>query len=328
MAYPQESIHLGIMISQRQADEGECADSPPLQMPEDLFCRQLCKFGRKLGINAYLFDASCPQHASAISGYTLNHGVWERVSMPLPDIVYDRTMCRTARQIELRSRTLAALKQKKSFILMNGSLPDKWNVHTLLQQDEEMQPWLVPSARYEGSGQLIMLEKQHPYGLFLKPSAGTHGKGALHVFRSGGKYRIEGRDRHNGIIACEFNHLWEAADWIQRFASGTYLVQPYLRLSGDNDRPFDVRALIQKNNRGHWSFTGAALREGERGSVTSNLHGGGKAVGASESLTRRFGGDTAARLLADIRRISQRAAVRLEESCGRLAEIGFDFGIE
>ncbi|GGD74203.1 YheC/YheD family endospore coat-associated protein [Paenibacillus nasutitermitis] len=329
MTKARHPVYLGIMVSRWSAREGERANPPPLQMPEDLFCRQLCRIGRKLGIDVYLFDASGSPDASGITGYALGQKEWLKTRLPLPDIVYDRTLCTSAKQLQLRARLLSDLKQNHPFILMNGSLPDKWNVHTLLQQDGQLRPFLVPTVRYEGTQTLTALDQLQTYGLFLKPAAGTHGKGAIHLFPSSSGYELTGRDRCNNTIAFQFHQLQEAEQWLQRFTFGIpYLVQPYLRLTGENGRPFDVRALIQKNSAGRWSFTGAALREGGEGSVTSNLHGGGRAVMASESLTVRFGKSASDSLLAQIRRISERAAHRLEQHCGRLAEIGFDFGIE
>ena len=52
-------------------------------------------------------------------------------------------------------------------------------------------------------------------------------------------------------------------------------MQPYLDLS-HHGHPFDIRALVQ-NKHGRWTLTGCMVREGAEGSLTSNLHGGGKA---------------------------------------------------
>ncbi|MNZ54150.1 Endospore coat-associated protein YheD [compost metagenome] len=117
--------------------------------------------------------------------------------------------------------------------------------------------------------------------------------------------------------------------WINRITSRqTYIVQPYLELSGEDGKPFDVRVLLQKDGSGSWSLTGMAVRCGQEGSLTSNLHGGGGALPAQSMLESKFGAQKAEHLQERIHTISKQAAIRLESRYGRLAELGLDYGIE
>ncbi|MBP3962134.1 YheC/YheD family protein [Paenibacillus lignilyticus] len=324
---------LGIMISEPSHVPSSSAggdDSPPV-MPEDLFCRRLSRFGQSIGLFVYLFCASQVAGGSSrlINGFRLKHGRWQQGSFPLPDVLYDRSLPRTNVQYKLASCALAELKRLKPYILLNGSLPGKLDVYRELERDSQLSPWLPSTYKYEGASDLTQLMKQYPEGLFLKPSAGSHGKGALRLLRRDDGWHIDGRDRKNRPLAVIYDNWQDACRWIHRFvASVTYIVQPYLPLTGKDGRSYDVRVLIQKDESGKWSFTGAAVRTGERGSVTANLHGGGSAQGALEALTEQFDSETAGRLLGRIRWISERAAAALENHFGRLAELGIDYGIE
>ncbi|MFC4809278.1 YheC/YheD family protein [Paenibacillus sp. GCM10023250] len=321
---------LGILISQRRVG-GEGGSDAPLVMPEDDFCRRLCRHGQTIGMFVFLFCASHAASAgeTAIGGYALRGGEWQPGSFPLPDVVYDRALPASAGEARRFRHALLRLKRRKRFALLNGSLPGKLDVYRALAHDEELLPLLPETEPYSDAGRLARLLGSHPGGLFLKPAAGMHGKGALRLLADAEGFRADGRDRHNRPLARRFRD-WEAAGaWLDRFASAVpYLVQPCLRLTDEEGRVFDVRALLQKDAGGRWTFTGAAVRRGGAGSVTANLHGGGTAAMAAAAFRPRFGEAGAAELLARIRRASERTGACLEAHFGRFAELGLDFGLE
>jgi hypothetical protein len=107
-----------------------------------------------------------------------------------------------------------------------------------------------------------------------------------------------------------------------------YLMQPMLELKGPDGEPFDLRVLMQKDKSGHWTLTGVAARLGAPDSVTANLHGGGTAASAEDVLTRLFGELRGAELAQEVSRMSFLIVARLEQTWGRFAEIGLDFGID
>ncbi|BBH21494.1 hypothetical protein Back11_28390 [Paenibacillus baekrokdamisoli] len=328
MAVSQFRFILGIMISEQPTRSAEYAEAP-LAMPEDAFCRGLCQLGRTLGILVFLFDTTSSFNAAQITGYSLRKGVWSRGSFPLPDVVYDRSLHRSSAQYSRHRKMLDELKEVHSFFPFSSTLPGKWEVYTAIRDNEQLAASLPPTYLYEDEDQLALLELQHPTGLFLKPSAGTHGKGAIRLRRYPGGWEIDGRSRSNELIHEQFTNWNTAARFLARFVhTSTSIIQPYLQLTDMNGNAFDIRALIQKDDRSRWLFTGAALREGSQGSVTSNLSGGGHAEAALEALTERFGFDVASRLLAKVRRISEKVAPLLEQHFGRLAELGLDFGVE
>ncbi|QHW30643.1 YheC/YheD family protein [Paenibacillus rhizovicinus] len=330
MAEPAQSGILGILISQRQPDRAGESGASPLFMPEDDFCRRLCAYGQSIGMLVYLFCASQAAAATEwIRGYRLADGSWLDGRFPLPDVVYDRALPVSGAQARLTREALKTLMQRKRYVLLNGSLPGKLDVYRAMQHDDGLLRWLPDTQSYEGERQLAKLLERYPQGLFLKPSAGSHGKGALRLLRLEQSWQIDGRDRHNRPLAKQFRDWSALCGWIGRFASAApYVVQPCLKLTDDEGRSFDVRALIQKDGRGRWSFTGAAVRVGGHGSVTANLHGGGSARIAADALNARFGEAIAAELLERIRSVSERSAGCLETHFGRMAELGLDFGIE
>ncbi|UVI31882.1 YheC/YheD family endospore coat-associated protein [Paenibacillus spongiae] len=324
----QKSV-IGILV--HEPDESRIHDSgTPERVPENSFCRELCRLGRELGLFVYVFWASNVRAASStIRGYIHRRGKWEAVDCPLPDFIYDRTLCKNASDRRDRHAALSALKESHLFILLNGSLPGKWDVYEAMLGDELLRPMLPPTYRYNGLELLSELMNSHRSGLFLKPSAGYQGRGALRLEQCAEGYRISGRNAGNKPLHRTFAHLNDFTLWIEPFArSAAYIIQPYLQLTDMNGLAFDIRSLIQKDERGRWHTTGSALRVGEAGSVTANLHGGGTAQEAFKGLSHRFGANKARELLARMNRINERAAILLEQRFGRLCELGFDYGVE
>ena len=288
-------------------------------------------YGQKIGMLVFLFCASQAAAAAAqwIQGYRLENGQWKADRCPLPDAVYDRSLPTSRAQARKFREALLQLKQRKRYVPLNGSLPGKLDVYDAMMRDDALQQWLPDTQLYEGTRQLANLLERHPRGLFLKPSAGMQGKGALRLLPVEGGWQLDGRDRSNGLLSERYENPSDLGRWIHAFISNApYVVQPCLNLTDEAGHSCDMRVLIQKDENGCWSFTGAAVRRGAPGSVTANLHGGGDAIMAQTVLNARYGNDHGVKLMKQICHISENAAACLERHFGRFAELGLDFGLE
>nr|WP_231638566.1 YheC/YheD family protein [Paenibacillus sp. JCM 10914] len=62
--------------------------------------------------------------------------------------------------------------------------------------------------------------------------------------------------------------------------------------------------------------------------MTSNLHGGGTAYPAQPYLSAQYGEETAMKIIKTVYDVSALLPSLLEESFGRLGELGIDFGVD
>lgn len=322
---PAASAVMGVMVSEN------LNVSPPFG--ETIFCRRLTLAGARHHLKVYVFTAEGIQDGgSGFEGYQYSRGKWLSVSFPAPDIIYDRVNYRDPRQLQITRQRLARITEGgHHFQYLARGLSGKWNVYQSLKRQEILLPHLPKTAKYKNSRQLARWLFHHDNEVFLKPHSGTHGKMTLHVrlANEGHHLMLTGRDRNNVLFHKQFL-AWETGTaWIDRFiGERAFIIQPYLQLTDSDGKPFDVRALMQKDESGRWSLTGMAVRLGEKDSVTSNLHGGGTAVEAGRFLTREFGESAAALIFGTLRRLSAEIPEYLESSFGRLAELGIDFGID
>lgn len=306
-------------------------DSSKPGLPEPLFYKELSLAAESLGIDLFVFSPrELGKHE--ITGFRYREERWVQGPCPLPDILYDRCYYRSLEERDACRKAVIELAARKPFIPLSSSLPSKWEVYQAFAASPVLLPYLPPTTLYDRSTKLNSLIERYPSrGLFLKPAAGMQGKGAMHVKRCllEQRWHASGRTRLNERFQHSFDQYTALEQWVSRFiGSAAYIVQPYLDLNDADGKPFDVRALVQKNERGRWSLTGTAVRAGQSGSLTSNLHGGGTAYGANEQLRSQFGLNKAEQLLKEINELTLYAVDKLENSFGRFAELGFDYGIE
>ncbi|GMK38477.1 hypothetical protein PCCS19_15310 [Paenibacillus sp. CCS19] len=299
-----------------------------IRMPEDRFLRMLAAAGAQQRIRVVVIDADFGSvQDGTMQGFERTNGRWEPCSCPLPDLVYDRSFARNAEDRVRIRKALQTLIHAGARPL-SSELPDKLLVQHALVSDPELVPLLPPTWPYRGKYQLLRLLRRRPEGLFLKPAAGSQGRGALRIRQTSEAVIVEGRTRANRMFSFRYASAQEAADRVDRFVgTSRYLIQPLLPLNDADDQPHDVRLLMQKDGRGRWVSTCTVSRVGQSGSVTSNLHGGGTAQSAKERLSRLYGGDKAEVLMRTIINAGQQAAPLIEQHYGRFAEFGFDFGL-
>ncbi|MEK4063804.1 MULTISPECIES: YheC/YheD family endospore coat-associated protein [Paenibacillus] len=312
---------LGIMTGRRRGN-------PPIAEPE--FCSQLCRVAPLYDLQVLIFHPEgVARDGQSIRGYIWNDGQWQPTLAAPPDILYNRCLYSSLQEKRSAASALAALSRSLPW---SRGLPDKWSVYEILRRSRRASAWLPETRLYTGTGDLGTMLAEREDGVFLKPRSGTHGKRTIHAKRlsnnEGGRISLRGRDEANVPFEKGFRTLDEGLGWIHDFIGPRrYIIQPYLHLTGSGGQPFDVRVLMQKNGRGVWTLTGMAVRLGSRGSLTSNLHGGGTAVPAQPFLLAEYG-KTGIELMEELAAASALLPPLLEESCGRLGELGLDFGID
>lgn len=313
---------LGILVTESNGS---------LPFNEAQLCRRLCLLGNKQQINVVVFSPSWfKPNEQLIKGYTYTEQGWCKGSFPFPDVVYDRYFSHNTKQYQAKTLCLSQLKENHDFMYLTRGLAGKWIVYQALLQNKELTSYLPETILFEGKNQLADWLSSHQREAFLKPQCGTHGKRTLYIKAIGQKDQlfIRGRSGTNAIFTRYLNTN-RGYSWIERFTQyNNYLLQPYLHLTSREDEPFDIRVLMQKEQTGTWNLTGSAARIGRKDSLTSNLHGGGKALRAQSYLIHEFGKAKATEIMDTITHLSTIIPHTLEANFGRLAELGIDYGVD
>lgn len=318
----------------------QCEAKGKLPFTEKTYCRRLSIAGWKYGIRVIVFSPLwISWRDQTVYAYIFNQSDWERDKFPLPLLAYDRCPYSDLNQYRSTRAAIARMKQQAAVVMLSIGLRGKWDIYCTLTKNSSVAPILPPTQLFTEAANLAEQLDRHRGELFLKPHGGAHGKSTLYIRQqpssewgdpsSSTSLELYGRSNANRYIRHTFPQPQYGWAWIDRFVGKRkFVVQPYLSLINQAGEPFDIRVLMQKNGRGSWNFTGMAARVGEKGGITSNLHGGGHAVPVIPFLEKQFAQHHVRQLVQQLHTYSEYIPPLLEDQYGRMSEVGIDFGID
>jgi glutathione synthase/RimK-type ligase-like ATP-grasp enzyme len=294
---------------------------------EASFFKELTLIGQREGVPIFVF---CPKEvnieAKTVVGYRYqpDKRKWEKNLFPLPSLIYDRCFYGGPDHYQSYQPYVKQLKQS-NIPFMGYGLHGKWEVYEILLKYEQLQPYIPKSRIVKQLSDILPEIQTHP--MILKPKAGSQGKDIYRVEKKHHVIDITGRDDKNQPFKTELPTS-QLKTWLKRLLTpNRFLIQPYLELTTQEGRSYDIRSLVQKNIEGKWTITGMAVRCGKKDSLTSNIHGGGDVYPIAPFLQKEFG-DNAQSIIDKLQKLSLEICSSLEEHHGRLTEVGVDFGID
>jgi hypothetical protein len=299
-------------------------------VPEELtYFRKMSVQGRQLGLNVIVFTPEDVNHERKLiraHWYDASAGGWRIGWRSFPALIYDR--CRY--QPTPKFQKFKQFRARYSHLTyLNRPIANKLTVHQVLSKNTDIRRYLPATKRYSPTELSNMLQSRSL--LYLKPINGTGGRGILRLERLGGGFvRLQGRDRNRKLIPASTVSGKQLPSRLSALGvNEKYLVQQGIALKLKDGRVHDYRLLIQKNGSGEWEVTGCSGRVGPPSSVTSNLHGGGKAMPMMSLLRRRYGSEERADTIRrEVYQLSRDIADSLEEQYGKLCELGLDIAID
>jgi glutathione synthase/RimK-type ligase-like ATP-grasp enzyme len=300
-------------------------------LEERKYYERMTAEGRKLGLQLFVFtpqDVNDAKQRIYAHFYHPESGRWTRRWTSFPSLIFDR--CRIQRTP--RFEQLLKFRSRYSHLtFLNRPLRNKWQVHTLLSKDNRFSAYL-PRTRYVHSVDDVRdMLKSHSL-LYLKPINGTGGRGILRIERlPGGMLSVQGRDQNRRIVPPQRMSGDKLEGYLAKWnlKDVRYIVQQGLQLRLSSGCVHDYRLLVQKNGEGKWEMTGCAGRVGAPGSITANLHGGGRAA-KMDQLLEQWIGDAAKRdaVKREVEQFGVGLADYLELCCGALCELAIDLAID
>jgi hypothetical protein len=314
---------LGIMVC-----EGRKNKYPPFF--EAPYFMQMAREGKKHGIRVIVFN---PRH---INWYTrkvpcwiaTDDGKWTRGVEPLPRLIYDRLYYTDSNHYLKYKPHVLRIADDPNIRLLGRALGGKMKTYEILKRCPEIRPFLPPTVSYQTPRDVLRMLDKFP-AVIIKPNGGSHGRGVVAISRVSGKWFVRGRTKDNQTFQNWISGDEKLQDWIRNFIRDTkYVIQPFLDLATSDGRPYDVRILVQKNERRQWETTGMAVRIGKPFTITSNLHGGGQAVVFTRFISKNFPEPLTRAIQKKIWLISSMVPPFIEEHHGPLVELGVDVGID
>ncbi len=251
-------------------------------------------------------------------GYRYKNNQWSSVVFELPHLIYDRTFG----GFPILHEFQAYLHEQKYSVLnplpLAAFLANKIKFHHFLL--EHHLPTLN-ALSLDALTEQFFQEEQASY--FLKPIFGKGGEGIGLLEKSKDNFILK-KDAKHSIVFKNYELLFNYLK--KHLLHKNYLIQPQAKLSYFNDRPFDIRVLVQNNSVNNYLITGYGVRVGKEKSFVSNLNTGGTVypIEALDEHYSKYHNKKLSEEMNTLLRLCRQCCEALHNKYGNFLEIGFD----
>ncbi|MDQ0224290.1 YheC/YheD family protein [Metabacillus niabensis] len=293
-----------------------------------LFFAKLLSLDQTVGLYSFVFGAHhINWEDGTIDGFVYGKSGWKQITLPFPNVVYDRLPNRRIENHQALKLVKKRLTEDYSIPWYNPGFFNKWDIHQLLIKDKKTTSYLPATIHPPSISQIEEMLADYQ-SIYLKPANGSLGLGVYQLMYSRednfyySRFRDEEKNRLRKYPSLE--HFLKASFKDNRLSS--YLAQQGIKLIRLDQKPIDFRVHTNKDVHGEWKVTAIAAKVAGRGSVTTHLNNGGVVKTLEEIYV-----DPRERIKAyhDL----TEAAIILSQSIdeklqGFIGELGFDLGID
>lgn len=253
----------------------------------------------------------------SVVGLHRSYGKWVQSKFSFPQVIYNRCYHTDKELIE---RMGALIGKDKCFNHINQF--NKQEIYENL--NKWLDDYLPLTIPFEKENTMELLEAHRV--LYLKPFYGHKGKGV---------YRLELKDSgeihfslHYFAPTFIYKDAKQFEDNIEQFIGTTpYIIQKGVQIQQFNNKCFDMRALVQKDDKGNWSVTNVVSRVAHKGSYNTSICE--KVCLTKEVLNQLYPEDKVEAIIQSVYNISLRSAEIMDENKAyHLGEFSVDFALD
>lgn len=294
----------------------------------------LIQTGRELGALVYVVRfKDLKLGVKRINGFLYHPETktWVKTLLPAPQVVYNRIPTRKDEQQPEVQQTIQACLKSSQVRLFNPAFFSKWGLFEWLGKAKTTRKLIPATKRLSLPNEFEVFLQQHPV-LYLKPVRGKAGTGIMRVERFTGKsygYKLSIQVKKKTRVAyfANMQQMWAALKGYTD--SEEYIMQQGILLAKYKGRPFDLRVLVQKNQKGEWTLTGVGARVAGRDSITTHVPRGGSIDNPEKLLSAVFNAESSKRMLLKVKTSALAIARQIEKASGHvLGEMSMDLGID
>jgi hypothetical protein len=252
---------------------------------------------------------------------------WQQTTVPTPSVFYNRLPDRTyERRADVQS-ILKQLQKEPHIDVFNPRFFDKWQLFQMIRQSSDLARLLPETHSLDEPETLQKLLQKHG-SLVAKPIHGKAGIGMMRLSQSSSGYQLQYQNekQKRTFHLNKATTLWKTLQTLK--GRQDYLLQQCIPLALFAGRPYDLRALLQKNGHGRWGITGIGVRVAGPKAVSTHVPMGGRIAPLSLVLNQTFGSQQK-QIRAKIEETTLKLAHYIDQhEKGRLGEMSMDLGIE
>ncbi|WLD94046.1 YheC/YheD family protein [Alkalihalobacillus sp. AL-G] len=290
------------------------------------FSRELYTLCAEQQLPFYLFSLDDIDN-HRIHGYVLNLNGIQKVTFPLPDVIYNRISSRNIERSDV-CRSFFEQCQDLGIAYFNDHFLSKWETHCILVELDTVAAYLPETLLYDGSDSVGKLIDKHSM-VFLKPIHGREGKGIVRI-------QTHEADRVQLDLSSETTPLKSSlskSTAIKLFEDllpkNEYIVQQGIPLLDFEGGKVDFRILCNRNEHGNWRISSTVARVSSQERFVSNLSQGAKTYTSMEMLEHFFDKKTSQQLLRTLYEVAINVSDCISHHAGGIfGELGIDVGID
>ncbi|WP_026559220.1 YheC/YheD family protein [Bacillus sp. J37] len=246
---------------------------------------------------------------------------FKETMIPIPKVVYNRAHLNNKK-----------VRQTLFYFIQSGSkvfnyipiMNSKYFVHQLLEKEEHLIRYLPTTLK--GTGKNLEYVLQHMENFFVKPCYSSIGKGIMNIQKEvdGHWYLYKKHTTKKSWEKSLFNSV--EINRIKRlFKQHPFIIQERIPLATFQNRPFDLRVVVQKDGTGKWIISGIVAKLAPEGHVITNVARGGKIGLLQDYFTHD--GISIQDIQKNINTLGVDIAKALEKNWPHIADLGLDIGI-
>lgn len=269
-------------------------------------------------IKLFCFTPSCINwERKSVTGLYRSSRKWAESKFPFPRVVYNR--CYAANQDSIE-RMAAAIGPDRCFNYINQF--NKMEIYNRLNL------WLgdfLPETFTYTMANAAQLLDRHKV-IYFKPVYGHNGKGVFRAeLNSAGEIHV---GQHYFLPELIMKDMAQLHEHFQKLIGAAhYLIQKGVQMKQIDCQVFDIRALVQKNEKGLWSVTNLVSRIAYKGSFNTSVCE--KVLITQEVLSRLYTPDRVNAIITSIYNISLRTAEIIDTNTGyHMGEFSVDFALD
>ncbi|WP_421384051.1 YheC/YheD family protein [Bacillus salacetis] len=262
-------------------------------------------------------------HTEWIQGYRYctDTRCWKKDIFTIPEYIYDRTFYKDDFTSKQAKAIVQWLKNRDDLCFLGYGLPNKWTIYRHLKEQVKVSPYLPETTLIESIPEAVSLIKKEKR-VIIKPFDGAHGVAVYEI--QADKEQVTIRTTKKTEIVEKKMDEETLARWLESLTrKKSFILQKRLDNRDEQNRPFDLRLLLQKNEKDNWSVSCKGFRVGNQASLLTNLSAGAAAIPYEEwkKHQKHYNWTYIESELKDIIRYLPET---LEEEFAPLFEIGLD----
>lgn len=247
---------------------------------------------------------------------------FREMTINIPKIIYNRADLNNIKVRKSLFHFIQSGSKVFNYIPIKNS---KFDVNKILVQEKHLIEY-IPKTLY-GSNKNLKYALQHMENFFIKPCYSSIGKGIMYVEKEEGDgnwYLYERNATKKNWEKRLFNTI-ENKRINMLFKQRSFIIQERIQLATFQNRPFDLRVIVQKDGTDHWIITGMIAKLAPEGQLLTNVGRGGQ-IGDLHDYFNHYN-ISISETTKKINALSLDIAKALEKTWPHISDLGLDIGI-